>query len=402
MKLLSAQAENDERQDEARRAPRALLCALVGSVRGRVRTAADRGPAHRRRFFRALSHWSSRGGKCPSAHYVRGRMAREQQQTGTRTLEELFAAEPDRLSRLSFEVAGLYFDWSKTHLDQGSDRAFHRAGGADGFRRRTRRACSRARSSIRAKAARRLMSPSAASGAPEDVDLATARRQRMRALIDAIEAGAFGDVTGVLHIGIGGSRARPGAAGRRAGTALGQARRALPVQHRRRCVRRGGEAARSRRRPWSSSPRRPSPRWRRCQHGRRARMAARRRRRRPVRPRDRGDRRARKRRWMPASTRPASCRSARASAGAIRCGARSALPAALALGWDAFEALLEGAAEMDRHFRFAEPRSQCAADRRVRRPPLRRGARVARRAASSPMTSGCGCCLSISSSWRWN
>jgi glucose-6-phosphate isomerase len=28
--------------------------------------------------------------------------------------------------------------------------------------------------------------------------------------------------------------------------------------------------------------------------------------------------------------------------------------AALALGWDAFEALLEGAAEMDRHFRFAE------------------------------------------------
>ena len=30
-------------------------------------------------------------------------------------------------------------------------------------------------------------------------------------------------------------------------------------------------------------------------------------------------------------------------------------PAALALGWDAFEELLEGAAAMDRHFRFAEP-----------------------------------------------
>jgi len=29
--------------------------------------------------------------------------------------------------------------------------------------------------------------------------------------------------------------------------------------------------------------------------------------------------------------------------------------AALALGWDAFEALLEGAAELDRHFRFAKP-----------------------------------------------
>src|SRR5438132_173402 len=45
-------------------------------------------------------------------------MAREQEQKGKRTLDELFAAEPDRLSRLSFEVAGLYFDWSKTHLDQ--------------------------------------------------------------------------------------------------------------------------------------------------------------------------------------------------------------------------------------------------------------------------------------------
>src|SRR5256885_9554479 len=48
------------------------------------------------------------------------------------------------------------------------------------------------------------------SGSPDDVDLATARRQRMRALVDAIEAGAFGDVTGILHIGIGGSRLRSG------------------------------------------------------------------------------------------------------------------------------------------------------------------------------------------------
>jgi glucose-6-phosphate isomerase len=43
------------------------------------------------------------------------------------------------------------------------------------------------------------------SGAPDDVDLATARRRRTRALVDAIEAGAFGPVTGILHIGIGGS-----------------------------------------------------------------------------------------------------------------------------------------------------------------------------------------------------
>ena len=99
---------------------------------------------------------------------------------------------------------GLYFDWSKTHLDQRPDRAFPRAGGADGLRR--------ARDALFAG---EIVNPSEGrpathvaergSGAPEDVDLATARRQRMRALVDAIEAGAFGDVTGVLHIGIGGS-----------------------------------------------------------------------------------------------------------------------------------------------------------------------------------------------------
>ena len=45
---------------------------------------------------------------------------------------------------------------------------------------------------------------------------------------------------------------------------------------------------------------------------------------------------------------------------------------------------------MDRHFRFAEPREQRAADRRLRRPPLRRGARLPDARPSSPMTSGCG------------
>src|SRR3546814_2908084 len=36
------------------------------------------------------------------------------------------------------------------------------------------------------------------------------------------------------------------------------------------------------------------------------------------------------------------------------CSSDLGFPAALALGWDAFADLLEGAAEMDRHFRLAE------------------------------------------------
>jgi glucose-6-phosphate isomerase len=126
------------------------------------------------------------------------------QQAGSRTLEELFTEEPDRLSRLSFEIAGLYFDWSKTHLDQARINTFPERAERMGF--------AAARNALFAG---EIVNPSEGrpathvaergSGAPEDVDLATARRQRMRALIDAIEAGAFGQVTGVLHIGIGGS-----------------------------------------------------------------------------------------------------------------------------------------------------------------------------------------------------
>src|SRR5262249_48385005 len=45
-------------------------------------------------------------------------MAEPQQPNGAKTLEQLFDAEPDRLSRLTFDTAGIYFDWTKTHLDQ--------------------------------------------------------------------------------------------------------------------------------------------------------------------------------------------------------------------------------------------------------------------------------------------
>src|SRR5947209_14424242 len=126
------------------------------------------------------------------------------QQPSIKRLDELFAAEPDRLSRLSFEVAGLYFDWSKTHvgaavLEQSLARAqemgFAAARDALFAGEIVNQSEGRAASHVAERG----------SGAPDDVDLATARRQRMRALVDAIEAGAFGDVTGILHIGIGGS-----------------------------------------------------------------------------------------------------------------------------------------------------------------------------------------------------
>src|SRR5215207_5644900 len=50
-----------------------------------------------------------------------------------RRLDALFAQEPDRLSRLSFEVAGIYFDWSKTHLDGELLEAFAALSEKQGF-----------------------------------------------------------------------------------------------------------------------------------------------------------------------------------------------------------------------------------------------------------------------------
>ncbi len=39
-------------------------------------------------------------------------------------LEQLFADDPDRLGTLSLDVAGIHFDWSKTHLTADTIAAF--------------------------------------------------------------------------------------------------------------------------------------------------------------------------------------------------------------------------------------------------------------------------------------
>ena len=268
-------------------------------------------------------------------------------------LDELFAAEPDRLSRLSFEVAGLYFDWSKTHLDRlVLEQSLGRAD-AMGF--------AAARDALFAgeivnKSEGRPATHVAerGSGAPDDVDLAAARRQRMRALVDAIEAGAFGDITGILHIGIGGSVLGPAllvdALGRRAsaltvrflsnidGAAFDDAVKPLDPGTTLVVVASKTfttletlsnlDAARD----WLRDGGIEDP------DGRLIAVTA-----------------------GPEAALAQGIDETRILQFGEGVGGRYSLwssvgvTAALALGWDAFEALLEGAAEMDRHFRFAEP-----------------------------------------------
>jgi glucose-6-phosphate isomerase len=279
-------------------------------------------------------------------------MAAQQQRTIQR-LDQLFTSEPDRLSRLSFEVAGLYFDWSKTHLDRAI---------VDQFLQRAEEM--RFTAAREALFAGEIVNPSEGrpathlaergSGAPDDVDVANARRQRMRALIDAIEAGAFGDLTGVLHIGIGGSVLGPAlvvdALGRRSvtlevrflsnidGAAFDEAVKPLDPATTLVVVASktfttletlaNMEAARE----WLRASGVTDP----------------------------------DARFIAVTARPEAALEAgidetrilqfgEGVGGRYSLWSSVGLTAALALGWDAFEELLEGAAEMDRHFRFAEP-----------------------------------------------
>ena len=280
-------------------------------------------------------------------------MAGERQQVGVRSLKALFEAEPDRLSRFSFEAGGIYFDWSKTHLDETTLASFVERAGTDGF--------AEARDALFAGA---IVNPSEGrpathvaergNGAPDDVDLATARRQRTRALVDAIEAGAFGSVTGVLHIGIGGSVLGPhllvDALGRRRsnltvrflsnidGAAFEEAVEPLdPATTLIVAVSKtfttaetlaNLEAARN----WLGDAGAKDP------DGRVIAVTGR-----------------------PEGAVEAGIDETRILQFGDGVGGRYSLwsavgvSVALALGWDAFEELLEGAAEMDRHFRFSEP-----------------------------------------------
>ena len=271
----------------------------------------------------------------------------------SKRLNELFAAEPDRLSSLSFEAAGIYFDWSKTHLDKSLLDEFAQRAKAMTF------ADARAR-----LFAGEIVNPSEGrpathvaergSGSPEDVDLATARRQRTRALVDAIEAGAFGDVTGILHIGIGGSVLGPAllvdALGRRTpafnvrflsnidGAAFDDAVKTLDPATTLVVVASKTfttletmtnlDAARG----WLRAAGVDDP------DGRVIAVTAR-----PGAALDQGIDETR------------ILQFGEGVGGRYSLWSAVGVTAALALGWNAFEALLEGAVEMDRHFREAEP-----------------------------------------------
>ncbi|MEY4271129.1 MAG: Glucose-6-phosphate isomerase [Pseudomonadota bacterium] len=113
-----------------------------------------------------------------------------------------------RVDQYVRHVAGMRFDWTKTHLDAPLIDAFNALAAAMDFAG-WRRAlfAGDAVNATEGRAAEH--SAERGEGAPASVQRAGLMHQRTRSLIDAIEAGALGEIRHILHIGIGGSALGP-------------------------------------------------------------------------------------------------------------------------------------------------------------------------------------------------
>ena len=119
-------------------------------------------------------------------------------------LERLFQVDAERVARASRSLSNIYFDWSKTHLDAAHVDAFLKLADAAGYRaRRDALFAGEVVNMTEGRPATHVAERG--QGAPDDNELAAQRHNRMRSLIDAIEGGAFGEIESILHIGIGGS-----------------------------------------------------------------------------------------------------------------------------------------------------------------------------------------------------
>ncbi|WP_034159285.1 glucose-6-phosphate isomerase [Sphingomonas sp. ERG5] len=123
-------------------------------------------------------------------------------------LKNLFADDPDRVKRLSADVAGIHFDWSKTHLTAEAVSAFEALAKAQGLA--GKREALFAGEEINVTEGRAAEhTAERGEGRAESVARARALHARMRALIDAIEGEALGPIRHILHVGIGGSALGP-------------------------------------------------------------------------------------------------------------------------------------------------------------------------------------------------
>ncbi|WP_265530131.1 glucose-6-phosphate isomerase [Sphingomicrobium marinum] len=122
-------------------------------------------------------------------------------------IETLFE-DDGRHERFAFDAAHLHFDFSKTHLDADLVAHFEALAGATDFVEQRRALFAGEMVNVTEERSATHVAERG-EGGREDNEMATRLRNRMRHLIDAIEAEAFGEIDAILHIGIGGSALGP-------------------------------------------------------------------------------------------------------------------------------------------------------------------------------------------------
>lgn len=269
-------------------------------------------------------------------------------------LKTIFTTEPDRMSALVLNQGPLRFDWSKTHLTADLIDAFLNLAQEQGFA--AQRDALFAGEAVNNTEGRAAEHPAErGEGNAESVARAKALHERMRALIDAIEAGALGEIRHILHIGIGGSALGPdliidaldgdgirydvaivsnvdGTALERAMDSFDPAYTLIAVASKTFTTTETMLNAASAIN-WMVEAGVEDP------YGRVIALTAS-----PERAIE----------WGVDETRILPF--AESVGGRYSLWSSIGFPAALSLGWDAFESLLEGAAAMDRHFRLSDPR----------------------------------------------
>lgn len=123
-------------------------------------------------------------------------------------LSSLFEQDSNRTASLGLEQAGIYFDFSKTHLDDAVVKAFHKL--AEDMDLAGKVNALLAGEPINISEGRAAEhSAERGTGNPASVDNANMLHQRMKSLIEVIETGVLGDFTQIIHLGIGGSALGP-------------------------------------------------------------------------------------------------------------------------------------------------------------------------------------------------
>lgn len=124
------------------------------------------------------------------------------------TLTKLFEEDDERVKEFGLEQAGLYFDFSKTHLDSAYLEAFKKLADDVGMSAKIEALLSGESINIsEGRAAEHLAERG--TGNETSVNNAQALRGRMKSLIEVIDAGAMGEFTQIIHLGIGGSALGP-------------------------------------------------------------------------------------------------------------------------------------------------------------------------------------------------